>query len=97
MLFMDANKHILDGPLNIMLAQEDIGLKEISNRNWPEGEEKNTFINGSIPIDGVYVTDNIEDEINMLSMSLHESTGIIRLSSLKSQPGQPYANSKATL
>ena len=72
---MDANEHVLDGPLNGMLAQEDIGLNEISNRNWSEGEELNTFINGSIPIDGVYAIDDIEDGIIMLSLSFHESAG----------------------
>ena len=72
-MFMDTNEHVLDGPLHGMLAQEDIGLNEISNRNWSEGEEPNTSINGSIPIDGVYATDDIEDEINMLSLSFHES------------------------
>ena len=40
-----------------------------------EGEEPNMFINGNIPIDWVYATDNIEDEISMLSLSFHGSMG----------------------
>ena len=75
MLFMDANEHVLDGPLNGILVQEDIGLNDISNRNWPEGEEMNMFINGCIHIDGVYATDDIENVINLLSLSFHERAG----------------------
>ena len=75
LLFMDANEHVLDGPLNKMLAQEEIGLNEISHKNWPEGEEPNTFIDGTIPIDGTYATDDVEEEINMVSLSFHESAG----------------------
>ena len=33
------------------------------------------FINGSIPIDGGYATDEVEDAINILSLSFHESVG----------------------
>ena len=32
-------------------------------------------MNGSIPIDGVYAADEVEDEINMLSLSFHVSVG----------------------
>ena len=57
------------------MAQEDTGLNKISKRNWPEKEERNMFINRSIPIDGIYAVDDIEDEINMLSLSFCESAG----------------------
>ena len=73
-LFMDANEHIIDGELNMMLAQEGIDLEEITHKYWPPGEEPNTHIEGKIPIDGGWKTPDIEVE-NYLSLSFEESSG----------------------
>jgi len=58
---MDANEHVLNGPLCRRLRDEVTGLdlEEISHKAWG-GEEVNTHIDGSLPIDGVWVSCSLE-------------------------------------
>ena len=53
----DANDHILSGTLATELSA--LGLEEATNRVW-EGEEPNTYVDGKLPIDGVWVSAEIE-------------------------------------
>ena len=51
-----------------------IGLIEISNKFWPQGTEPNTYFRGKQPIDGIYVSQEIEAS-SLLSLSFHEGVG----------------------
>ena len=60
-LMMDANEHILNGPLGRSLLAEENGLNlmECSHKAWG-GAEPNTHIDGSHPIDGVWASRSLE-------------------------------------
>ena len=60
-LMMDANEHVLNGTLCRRLREEDLvlDLEEISQKVWG-GQEINTHIDGSKPIDGVWVSCSLE-------------------------------------
>ena len=73
-LFIDSNEHILRGPLARQLTHESIGLAEATHRFWPAGTEPNTHFRGSQPIDGIYVSPDIEVS-SFLSLSFHEGVG----------------------
>ena len=73
-LFIDSNKHILHGPLAQQLTSESIGLTEATHWFWPAGMEPNTHFRGSQPIDGIYVSPDIEVS-SFLSLSFHEGVG----------------------
>ena len=73
-LFMDANEHILRGPITRRLRASDIDLCDVSHTFWPTDKEPNTYIDGSLPIDGVFVSPDL-DVTNFLSLSFHESVG----------------------
>ena len=73
-LCIDANEHVLRGPLAKQLREQDIELSEITHGFWPTGVEPNTHIDGKQPIDGIYATPDI-DVTNFLSLSFHESVG----------------------
>lgn len=73
-LFIDSNEHILLGPLARKLTHASIRLVEISHSFWPRGTEPNTYFRGSQPIDGIYVSPDIE-ATSLLSLSFHEGVG----------------------
>ena len=52
---MDANEHVLNGGLGKRLLDDKLGLSlvEISHKAWG-GQDPNTYIDGSKPIDGVW-------------------------------------------
>ena len=56
-VFIDMNEHVLTGKL----AQEffKLGLIKATHMQW-QGDEPHTYINGSVPIDGVYHSPNLE-------------------------------------
>ena len=58
---MDANEHILNDELGRLLRSQEGGLdlEEISHKAWG-GEEINTYIDGSKPIDGVWASRSLE-------------------------------------
>ena len=60
-MMMDANEHVLNGPLCRRLRDEELGLdlEEVSHKVWG-GREINTHIDGSEPIDGVWVSRKLE-------------------------------------
>ena len=73
LLFMDANEHITNGLLHAKLTGKDIGLKEVSHRSWGDNPP-NTHVNGSIPIDGIFASPDLEI-MHCLFLSFHESVG----------------------
>ena len=73
-LFIDVNEHVLRGPLSRQLTNPTIGLKEITSKFWPIGTEPHTHFRGSQPIDGIYVSLEIE-ATSLLSLSFHEGVG----------------------
>lgn len=73
-LFMDANEHIIKGPLSKRLRADDIELHEMGSKYWPRNMEPRTYVDGSIPIDGIFCTPDI-DVTNFLALSFHESVG----------------------
>ena len=74
LLFMDNNEHILTGRITRRLQQDDIDIREISHTFWPPGECPHTFEFGSLPIDAIYATPDLEIS-NFLALSFHESVG----------------------
>ena len=72
-LFIDANEHITKGLIHAQLTSNDVGLKEISHRSWGPSPP-HTHINGSIPIDGIFASPELEVS-NCLLLSFHESVG----------------------
>ena len=56
-IMMDANEHILTDELGKLLVSPEMGLdlEEISHKAWG-GREIGTYIDGSRPIDGVWVS-----------------------------------------
>ncbi len=73
-LCMDANEHILKGPIARRLRQDDIELTEVGHPYWPPNTEPNTHIDGSQPIDGFFATPDV-NITNFLSLSFHEGVG----------------------
>ena len=73
-LCMDANEHVLRGPLAKRFQAQDIELTEATHTFWPSNTEPNTHIDGKLPIDGIFVTPDV-DVTNFLSLSFHESIG----------------------
>lgn len=73
LLFMDANEHITKGLIHTKLTSKDVGLKEISHRHWG-ATPPHTHINGSIPIDGIFASAELEI-MHCLHLSFHESVG----------------------
>ena len=78
-LFIDSNEHVLNGHLAHLLSHPTIAMHEVSHKFWRPGEEHNTHINGSQPIDGVYASPEI-DVGSFLSLSFHEGVGDHRTS-----------------
>lgn len=74
LLFIDANEHILRGPIATRLRSDDIELHEAGHRFWDHGSEPHTYVDGSLPIDGIFATPDI-DVTNFLGLSFHESVG----------------------
>ncbi len=70
-MFIDINKHILTGTL----AQEffKLGLVKATHAQW-HGEEPHTYIDGSVPIDGVYHSPNLE-VMAIVQLSFHDGVG----------------------
>ena len=58
---MDANEHILDEGLcrELTAPRNNLDLLEISHKVW-RGEEPNTYIDGKMPIDGVWASPELE-------------------------------------
>jgi len=58
---MDVNEHILRDKIGKLLTcdEYDLDLMEISNGCW-QGEEPNTYIDGSHPIDVVWASSSLE-------------------------------------
>ena len=56
-MVMDANEHVLTGQFTRQLA--NVGLKEVSHKQWGDSEP-NTYIDGSQPIDGVWISSGLE-------------------------------------
>ena len=73
-IFLDENEHILKSALHEALTGSDLGFQEVSNKYWPRGKEPNTFIDGQLPIDSVYTTDDVET-VNFLQLPFHLSVG----------------------
>lgn len=73
-LFIDVNEHVLRGTLARQLIHLSIGLKEVTSSFWPSGTEPHTHFRGSQPIDGIYVSPEIETT-GLLSLSFHEGVG----------------------
>ena len=71
-LFIDANESIVRGPICRTLGS--IGMFEVTHKYWESGVEPNTHISGSMAIDGIFVTHDIETT-NFLSLSFDESVG----------------------
>ena len=57
-LMMDANEHVIDGELCKRLRSKDIGMREVVNER--AGPGPNTWFRGTDPIDGIWVTDDLE-------------------------------------
>ena len=60
-LTMDANEHVLRGPLCKALVDPENGLKmrEVSHEAWGK-TPPNTYIDGTDPIDGIWASDTLE-------------------------------------
>ena len=56
-IFMDFNEQVLRGKLPKLLQQA--GLEEVSHTRWG-GSEPKTFARGSQPIDGIYISQELE-------------------------------------
>ena len=73
LLLMDANEHVTKGLIHAKLTAKDVGLKEVSHRYWG-ATPPHTHINGSIPIDGIFASAELEI-MHCLHLSFHESVG----------------------
>ncbi len=71
LIFVDMNEHVLRGRLARKLIS--LGLQEATNPSWGP-TEPNTHISGSIPIDGVYHSSNLEITSTIM-LSFHEGVG----------------------
>ena len=70
-IFMDFNEHVLSGKLPQLLQQA--GLIEVSNTRWGETEHK-TYARGSKPIDGIYISQELE-VTSIMILPFSESIG----------------------
>ena len=70
-IFMDFNEHVLRGKLPRLLQQA--GLSEVSHTRWG-GTEPNTFARGSQPIDGIYISQELEI-MSIVILPFDESIG----------------------
>jgi hypothetical protein len=71
LIFMDMNKHILNGPLAKRML--GMGLEEATHQHW--GDTKpHTYVGGKEPIDAVFHTPDLE-VTSTLKLSFHESVG----------------------
>ena len=73
LLFIDANEDIRTGLIARSLTSTDIGLQEISHKVWVSSPP-NTYIDGSLPIDGIFASPELEI-LHCMSLSFHESIG----------------------
>ena len=74
LLFIDANEHILLGPIAHRLRSDGIELCKVGHKFWPENMIPHTHADGSLPIDGIFATPDL-DVTNFLALSFHESVG----------------------
>ena len=74
LLFIDSNEDVINGRLGRSLIECPADLVERSHLFWPPGEPPNTYVLGSLPIDGIYSTPDI-DITNILSLPFVESVG----------------------
>ena len=70
-IFMDFNEHVLRGRLPKLLQQA--GLSEVSHTRWG-GTEPKTFARGSKPIDGIYISQELE-VMSIMILPFDESIG----------------------
>lgn len=70
-IFMDFNEHVLRGRLPKLLQQA--GLSEVSHTRWG-GTEPKTFARGSKPIDGIYISPELE-VMSIMILPFDESIG----------------------
>ena len=70
-IFMDFNEHVLRGKLPRLLQQA--GLEEVSHTRWG-GMEPKTFARGSQPIDGIYISQELE-VTSIMILPFDESIG----------------------
>ena len=73
LLFIDANEHVISGKIGKSLTHRALGLHEISHKFWGT-TPPHTYIDGSLPIDGVFASPELEVS-NYMSLSFHESVG----------------------
>ena len=71
LIFADMNEHIINGKLAKQLFSLD--LEEATHLFWTD-EEPHTYIDGKIPIDGVYHSRELEI-VSSLQLSFHEGVG----------------------
>ena len=69
--FMDFNEQVLRGKLPKLLQQA--GLEEVSHTRWG-GSEPKTFARGSQPIDGIYISQELE-VMSIMILPFDESIG----------------------
>ena len=74
LIFGDANEHILDGKYTRRLLEDPLlGLVEETSRHWGDSPP-NTHVMGSVPIDGVWRTPDIEVN-NLIMLPFSHSVG----------------------
>jgi hypothetical protein len=74
LIFGDANEHILDGKYTRRLLEDPVlGLVEETSRHWGDSPP-NTHVMGSVPIDGVWRTTDIEIN-NLIMLPFSHSVG----------------------
>ena len=71
---IDSNEHVLQDELATSLAAPGIDLHEHTHLFWDPGGEPNTFVDGSLPIDGVYATPDVEI-VSLTQLNFLESCG----------------------
>jgi hypothetical protein len=71
LIFMDMNKHILNGPLAKRML--GMGLEEAIHQNWGD-TEPHTYVGGKEPIDAVFHTPDFK-VTSFLQLSFHEGIG----------------------
>ena len=73
LIVMDANEHTMDGPLRRMLETEGVNLREFSH-DWWGWTPPHTYVNGKIPIDSGFATDDVE-VVNLCMLPFYQSVG----------------------
>jgi hypothetical protein len=71
LIFIDMNKHILNGPLAKSMLR--VGLEEVMHQHWGD-IEPHTYVGGKEPIDAVFHTPDLEVK-STLQLSFHEGIG----------------------